>query len=198
MKKKAIVKDSTNEIALRNFYEFVDKDQFLEALRSHPSEPYGEEKETKWQLMARMLSAPGGKHPSSLSSLCKHMGISVKQVAGYYADYQRSRGLMALMNHLPKAMEDVAKDAVNNRLTSCPKCLGEKEIEDAKGKMRKCRHCLGTGNVLVAADKDARMMTFKMAGMLQEGKGPLVAIQTNINQTGLEENVVDVGKLLEE
>lgn len=197
--------ESGQKKLLDAMWKSVNHEAVIAALEVHPENanyPVPTDK-SKWQTLAVFLTSPDfqRKHkPMSLSTAATKCGIAWRELIEYFAHHQRSEGMYRLMSKLPDAMEQVAEDALKKTVT-CPTCEGEKMVatgktdDDGIPLFKRCVPCEGTGQVTIAADKDARKMTFEMAGLLNKA-GPMVAIQQNFGGTSLEDNVMSVGKIL--
>jgi hypothetical protein len=136
----------------------------------------------------------------SFPTLLRKFNISLHEAQSLYTDHMRCLGLLAMSNHLPEIMEDVAEDALSH-MQACPRCDGEKFVESMRGDeenvTKACPECNGSGKVRVIGDSHARDLVFESMRLIRQRGGPLVTIQQNIGTAndGLNASLESVLKL---
>lgn len=148
---------------------FVDalggKDELVAVLRES-DDPIAE------KLLNHLTSPSFDQHAPA--TLCRRLGITVRELQAFYANTQKGRALMEAAKALPRVVRDTFVDAQSQTKT-CLECYGEGTIF-ARRKERKCPACDGIGQVRVAGSVANRKLAFEITGLIKQG--PL--IQTNL------------------
>jgi hypothetical protein len=168
---------------LHNFYIEVDLPEFKRALDFS--------KDPKYQMLLVAINNPN-MLGLTFEELCRRCNLGITDIATIWRNYQLSRGMMKMMNHMPQVMEDVAIDS-KTRTVTCPQCNGEGKIvkvhkHGTKSREVKesgidvvCPKCYGDGTIRVLGDKESKKLAFEAAGLLQSAQ---VNVQTNVNLGG--------------
>lgn len=164
------------ENVLHNFYIEVDLPDFKRALDFS--------KDPKYQMLLVAINNPN-LSTCTFPELCKRCNLSINDIAGVWRNYQLSRGMIQMMNHMPQVMEDVAVDA-QSRTVTCVACGGLGKVQKVQAKTgrtleRICEKCRGDGKVRIMGDKDSRKLAFEAAGLLQSAQ---VNVNTQVNVGG--------------
>lgn len=185
---RPVPKEAKNDKPMKSFWKSLPLPEFKRALATSP--------DNRMQMLFTALSAPQLAN-CSFGELCRRCGLTLKDVASLWRDYNFQLGFIKMAQHLPQVMEDVAVDALSKQWT-CPACNGEGRIEQpegangqGKGGVRDiCRMCRGDGVIREIGDKHARDLVFESVG-LKGQKGPLIAQQINVNELPTLEDTLD-------
>jgi len=168
---------------MRQFEELVPRENLVTALATAEDPRFR-------ALHAAMMTPMGSK--CSLISLTRRgdIGLRWDEIVTYYRDFQMQRGMIAMVEHVPEVMRDIAIDS-KSRMEVCPRCDGDGVIpdpgmtDDSVHLTKPCLRCEGAGRIRVSGDAAARALMFEATG-LKGQKGPLVAQQFNFGAQGLE------------
>lgn len=177
----------SKDLPMRRFIENVDEGEFERALEAQ-SEP-------KFALFLSARADPAYRG-QSFAALCKKFGITLQDVDELWRNHQLHTGMIQMMNHVPRILQDVAEDS-KSKDQMCPKCEGLKTISDGEPpKVRNCPLCKGIGEVRVAGDKNSRDLVFESIGLIGK-KSPMFAIQQNFGlDSGLEEILMNTQRVI--
>jgi hypothetical protein len=180
----------SRDVPMRTFIENVPPDEFTECLEAST--------DPKFQQFLDARCDPGFKH-LGFAALCRRLGITLHEMDDLWRNHQLSRGMIRMMTHVPRVLEDVAIDA-ESRDEVCPRCDGEKVVINDNNVSRPCPVCENTGKVRVPGDRAARDLVFESVGLTgKRGGPPMVAIQQNFGlDSGLEDVLLNTTKLLED
>lgn len=129
-----------------------------------------------------------------LPELARRAGLQYSEVLRMITLGRLGDGALAMSEHAPQVMEDVAIDA-KSRIVECPTCggsgevssvvKGEKEDEEEEPSVETsvCGTCDGSGKLRKIGDIDARKLMFETLGLTNKGKGAMVNV--NVNGAGL-------------
>lgn len=118
-----------------------------------------------------------GAHLQPFIALCKAADIAPKDVFRLFTDYEVARGIVGMVAHVPRIMEDVALDSKSKRMP-CGVCSGTAVVRQPDGRDVLCMTCDGNGFLTIPGDKDARQLTFETLGV-KKGGGISINMQQN-------------------
>lgn len=173
---------------MSTFITHVPQDEFTKAL--------AQSEDAKFVQMFAARCDPAYRE-LSFSALCRKFGVTLQDVDDLWRKHQLHVGMLNMMNHVPKILDDVAGDA-ESRFVCCPRCDGDKHLTtEQEGAVRTCPVCEGEGKVKIAGDKYARDLVFETIQLIGK-RVPQVAIQQNNfgMNAGLEDVLLQTQKLI--
>lgn len=157
---------------LRSFYEEIDLPEFKSALELAD--------DPRMKMFFYALSSPK-MHEHTFAELCKRCKLTLKEISELWRNHQLHRGMIRMMNQMPKVMEDAAIEA-QSRTILCVSCDGTgKTVDEGVNRQKSsvCPECHGDGKIRIPGDKDARSLVFESVG-LRKGAGQNVnLVQVN-------------------
>lgn len=161
---------------MKRFIENVDVEK-LEAFLGN---------EEKYRTLVAALHDPAYAQ-CGFAWIARKCGVTLAELQAIYTDGMRQIGMLRMSTALPEVMGDVVEDARSKKVV-CPRCDGFKVGPVKGGGERECPVCAGTGEVTQIGDKHARDLVFETMKLTGQG-GPLVAIQQNFGQSGLDDRM---------
>jgi hypothetical protein len=141
------------------FFEEVPRQDFTDALQLSGDERFRRLHDALNDNAYGMTSFP---------TLCRRFGLSWSDCMNLWWEYNRLWGLLAILNRLPKILEDLAEDS-RSHSGPCPVCDGIGNLT-ADGVGFRCVACEG-GKVRIPGDAHARRLLFEILGLIGPKRG---------------------------